>query len=180
MVSIWGWDMRFSLIKVAVLSVFQIALSSLVLHAQSESSRTVADYKSLGIDINLVVEGNIKQICKDILGYEYPAAAIICKRNENRLAWQISTKGKHGLITSLVVIENGKVVNCRILSSREERGKQISKKRYLKQFTNLSLKKSNRLSKRVDAISGATISSKAVMSAVVLALRLSEESKAQN
>jgi len=159
---------------VAVLVACQLVVASCVLRPQGGAKAAVRDYEMTGPENTLAVKGDVKLLCKDVLGYEYPVGTIKYRQSNDLSAWQITTKGKYGLITSRILIDKGKIIDCRVLSSNEIRGKQVTKRRYLRQFTGISLLKSNKLSKRVDAISGATVSSKAVTHAATLALRLEE------
>ncbi len=172
MASTWAWVMHFKQLPPLLLVTCQLVVASCAVHIQGGAKVDVGDYEAIGPEQTLAVKGDVRLLCKDALGYEYPLGLIIYRRNNNTAAWQIATKGKHGLITSLFIIKEGQIIDCRVLSSKEVRGKQIAKKRYLKQFTGLSLLKPNKLSKRVDGISGATTSSKAMMHAAILALRL--------
>ncbi|MFQ5951951.1 MAG: FMN-binding protein [Candidatus Omnitrophota bacterium] len=79
--------------------------------------------------------------------------------------------GKHGPITFAVIIgKDGKIEDMSILKSNEVRGSKIGRKRFLKQFVGKSLKDPLRLRKDIDAITGATISSKAAVKAAKNAL----------
>ncbi len=143
-------------------------------HTHGGVDVAVIDRDRIGPENTLAVRGDVKLLCKEVLGYEYPVGAIIYRRNNDISAWQVATRGKHGLITSSVIIEKGRIIDWRVLSSQEVRGRQVTKRRYLKQFAGISLVESSKLSKRVDAISGATITSKAMTDAAILALRLEE------
>lgn len=159
---------------VVLLVTCQLVVTSCSLRSQGGAKVAARDYEEIGTENTLPVRGDVKLLCKDVLGYEYPVGVIKYRRNNDLSVWQVATKGKHGLITSRILIEKGKIIDCRVLSSKEIRGKQVTKRRYLSQFTGASLLKSNKLSKRIDAISGATITSKAMTHAAILALRLEE------
>ena len=124
---------------------------------------------------SLKVDGRIAGICEEALGYKYPENEIeYCEGKSSRI-WAVATKGKHGLITTLFEIKAGKIVGSEVLESREQWGKQVESDLFLRQFAGASLAKDSKLSNRVEAVTGATISSRAVIGAAELALRLDAE-----
>lgn len=119
-----------------------------------------------------VVTGDVAALCKNILGYNYPSGEIIYRTMAGSTEWVLVTQGRHALITSRFVISDGQITSSEVLSSKEQRGRQITSKRFLRQFRGQYLSKEQLLSKRVDAITGATISSRAMTDAALLALSL--------
>ena len=120
----------------------------------------------------LKVEGKTARVCREVLGREYSASEIIYIKGQSFTVLSVEVDGKHGIITAEFAIRDGKIWNCRILSSREQRGRHIKSKRFLRQFFDAQLAGSGQLDKRIDGITGATTSSRSVQTAAVLALRL--------
>ncbi len=83
--------------------------------------------------------------------------------------------GKWGEIEVLVLIDTeGKVKNVVVLASSEKRGRPIVMRTFLNQFTGKVLKDKMEIGKAINAVTGATISSKAVCLMVKRALEVYE------
>ncbi|NQT94600.1 MAG: FMN-binding protein [Lentisphaerae bacterium] len=121
---------------------------------------------------SLSVTGDVSNLCADVLGRPYPHGTIRHGDGPGKTAWVLAAKGKHGLITAGFVVADGRIKDVAVLSDRERRGRPIRTRRYLRQFSGVGLRKNNSLDSRVDGITGATISSRAVERMAVLALRL--------
>lgn len=75
--------------------------------------------------------------------------------------------GKEGVVQVGVCLDsNNKISNVEVLSSDEDRGKAVTERIFLDQFTNKNASDDFVVGKDIDGISGATISSKAVSAAV--------------
>lgn len=148
-------------------------LLCLVSCATPESMRKDGDlFRSTDSLARIQVRGEIGRICRDTLGYAYPSDEITWQQLPHSRVWSITTKGRHGPITSQFEVQEGKIINSMVLSSKEQRGQLIKSPSYLRQFSGVSLSNSGALSKSVDGITGATISSKAMESAALLVLNL--------
>ena len=162
--------MTFKTITLQLTALFLLLLASCATTGSKDTN--AVEYNPPGPEMSLSIDGDIESLCRDILGYDYPARAITYWADKGTTVWILLSKGKHGSIKSRFVVEDGKILNCSILASKEVRGRQIRTRRFLRQFEGLSLLKSSKLSKGVDGITGATISSKAVRDAARLALAL--------
>lgn len=120
----------------------------------------------------LQVRGAVAATCREVLGYGYPQPRIVYYPGDEGTAWILSARGKHGPMTAGVLVANGCIEVVRVLADREARGRPVRSRRFLKQYDGLALDKAGELDKRVDAITGATVSSTAVTSMARLALRL--------
>jgi hypothetical protein len=126
-----------------------------------------------GNTVTLRVDQDIAEMCKQVLGYDYPLPVInYAQIRPSAYIWELATKGKHGVIISQFEIIDGQIVNTRILSSKERHGRQIASQRYLQQFHGVGLSENGWLNKRVDGITGASTTSNAVEAGAVLALKL--------
>jgi Na+-translocating ferredoxin:NAD+ oxidoreductase RnfG subunit len=75
--------------------------------------------------------------------------------------------GKWGPVHYIVALDlAGKVTDMAVMSYVEQRGRPISTKRFLSQFIGKTSKSALSVGKDVDAVSGATISSRATAFAV--------------
>jgi Na+-translocating ferredoxin:NAD+ oxidoreductase RnfG subunit len=83
--------------------------------------------------------------------------------------------GKWGPVKYIIAMDlNGKVTNLAVMSYVEQRGRPISTRRFLGQFIGKTAKSPLQVGKDVDAVSGATISSRASAFAVKKAIALYE------
>ncbi|MDP6686034.1 MAG: FMN-binding protein [Candidatus Omnitrophota bacterium] len=88
----------------------------------------------------------------------------------------ISETGKHGPVTFIIAItQEGKIRDIGLLEHREVKGGNIGSRRFLKQFVGKTSRDPIKLKKDIDAVTGATVSSKAATKAVKKALVIWEE-----
>ena len=111
---------------------------------------------------------------KQILGKPYPAKRIRYWKRGERSAWIIDQIGKTEPITVGVVVEQGKILELKILVFRESRGAEVRHSFFTDQFLGLNLNPSKKLSDYVDGITGATLSVIAVKKVARLALYLDQ------
>ncbi len=93
----------------------------------------------------------------------------------HRTLWILEEVGKEQPITMGVVIEEGKLLDINVLDYRESRGGEIQHKFFTDQFRGAELVKAKKrwtLSKKVDGITGATLSVRASKKVATLALFL--------
>lgn len=85
-------------------------------------------------------------------------------------------EGKYGTIRYIVGVSSGGIVSgVVILEFQEVRGKKIKRKEFLSQFIGSFFKGKLRTKKKIQAVTGATISTQAVISGVKKALLLYNE-----
>ena len=89
----------------------------------------------------------------------------------NKTAWVINEIGKEQPITIGVVVDGGKVDFVDILTYRESRGYEVRHDFFTRQFKGAALK-GDKLTNRIDGISGATLSVWAVTNVSEWALYL--------
>jgi len=75
-----------------------------------------------------------------------------------KTVWILEENGKEEPITAGFVISGGRIQQARVLIYRESRGMEIHSPGFLKQYEGVGLAPDNRLDRKVDAISGATLS----------------------
>ncbi len=79
-------------------------------------------------------------------------------RERDTTVWILEEIGKEELITAGFVVAGGKLERARVLVYRESRGMEVRFPAFLKQFEGAQLDKDRQLTRRIDGISGATLS----------------------
>lgn len=113
-----------------------------------------------------------------ILGHAPPQLRQRYWKSDGKTAWILEEIGKEEPITAGFVVENGKVLQARVLIYRESRGGEIRYPAFLKQYEGAGLTTKDYLDRSIDGISGATLSVRAMERMARLALyfdRLSRE-----
>ncbi|WP_339864725.1 FMN-binding protein [Paremcibacter congregatus] len=101
-------------------------------------------------------------------------------RNGNRTVWILNEIGKVLPITTGITVENEKIINLTVLTYRESHGSEIRFPAYSNQFNDVTLKDNLRLSKPINGISGATLSTNAMKKVSRLALYLHHKLMEEN
>ncbi len=117
------------------------------------------------------------QISKDI-DYQFHQLRVRYWGQDKRTAWILEEVGKEQPITMGFVVEEGKIIDFKVLVYRESRGDEIKHEFYRKQFRQAKLRehrKGLRLSQDIDGITGATLSVRASKKAATLALFLHQQ-----
>ncbi len=115
-----------------------------------------------------------KQVSR-ILGHPPPKLRVRYWLRGQRSAWILEEIGKERPITVGIVIEDDRVVEVRVLVYRESRGHEVRHPFFTRQFEGARLKQGDKLDRRIDGISGATLSVRALKRLVRLALWLHRE-----
>ena len=121
---------------------------------------------------NLWLTGDLQPAVRAILEHNYPAARLRYWRNGQRTAWVLEEIGKEMPITVGIVVDNGAVVRVRVLVYRESRGWEVKSPAFTAQFDGARLTPKQGLDRRIDGISGATLSVRALGRLARLALML--------
>ena len=142
----------------------KIALKSNL--AQSES-------KTLWLDKN--IQNKISQI----LSHNYPKLRLRYKRYQStehqQTVWFLDEIGKERPISFGISIINNQVDLIRVLVFRESRGGEIQMQAFSEQFNQIALNQEMRLNKRIDGITGATMSVSAMKKIARVALMLHQQ-----
>ena len=96
-----------------------------------------------------------------------------------RTAWILDEIGKDKPITAGVVVSAAGIEAVEVLVFRESRGWEIKFPQFTAQFVNARLDGEQRLDQRIDGITGATLSVKAMKRMARVALRLHEQTPAR-
>jgi len=122
----------------------------------------------------LWITSSIKPGVQNILGHPYPAARVRYWREGNRSAWILEEIGKVKPITAGFIVEEGAITRLKVLIYRESHGWEVKYPFFTDQFKDAELTKKHRLSKKIDGISGATLSVNALEKLSRLALYFHE------
>lgn len=121
----------------------------------------------------------LKADMKSILGHDYPGLRIRYWKHDGRTAWILDEIGKDKPITTGFVINAGRIERVRVLIFRESRGWEVRHSFFTDQYDNAALQADRDLDRRIDNISGATLSVRAVTRLARLALLLDQAVNAE-
>jgi hypothetical protein len=116
-----------------------------------------------------------KASIKQVFGRDYRGMRIRYWQQGARTAWILEELGKVKPITTGFVIENNQMISMQVLIYRETHGWEVRYPFFTDQFKGLELGETNRLNKKIDGISGATLSVNALTRLSKLALHLHKE-----
>ncbi len=120
----------------------------------------------------LWLKKDLKKQLSDILDHKYKGMRIRYWQQNRKTAWVLEETGKDKLITTGIVINEGKIEQVKVLIFRESRGWEVRHDFFTDQFKQIKLKDNNTLSKHIDNISGATLSVRAIRKLAQIALLL--------
>jgi hypothetical protein len=126
------------------------------------------------------LSGEKKATVRQLLGYDYPALRLRYWCRISRSAWVLEEVGKEQPITVGIIVENSYIKSLRVLTYRENRGGEVATASFTDQFNHASLDDNNRLERKIDGISGATLSVQALTRVAGLALFLHGQSSCEN
>lgn len=112
----------------------------------------------------------LKQRAAKILGHSYQGLRVRYWQDGARTAWILDEIGKEQPITTGIIVENNKIIAMQVLAYRESRGGEVQQDFFTKQFKELSLTQEDKLNKKIDGITGATLSVWALQKMARLAL----------
>lgn len=118
---------------------------------------------------------DIKAQIKQVFGKDYPGLRIRYWQQGNRTAWILEDIGKTKPITTGFLIENDQMLQMRVLIYRESHGWEVRYPFFTDQFEGLQRDTNNKLNRKIDGISGATLSVNALTRLSKLALFLHKE-----
>ena len=113
-----------------------------------------------------------RAVIDEILGHGLGALRVSYWRAGLRTAWILEEIGKVKPITTGFVVEDGAIARIRVLVYRESRGWEVRHDFFTAQFEGARLEDGLRLDRRIDGISGATLSVRALTRLARLALWL--------
>ena len=105
---------------------------------------------------------DLREAVKDILGHPPATMRMRYWREGDRTAWIVEEIGKEKPITTGIVITNGRIERVKVLVFRESRGWEVRHDFFTDQFRQVGLNGDHHLDRRIDSISGATLSVSAI------------------
>jgi len=114
---------------------------------------------------------DVRERIKAIMGHEVRALRIRYWGRDGRTAWILEEIGKVEPITTGLVVDSGELERIKVLIYRESRGWEVRYPFFTDQFKGAVLS-GTRLDRRIDGISGATLSVSALTRLAALALYL--------
>lgn len=122
----------------------------------------------------LWVTGDLRDAVERVLGHRFAALRVRYWFDGNRTAWILDEIGKELPITIGVTVAAGAIDNVRVLQFRESRGWEVRYPFFTDQFLAVRLGPDERLDRRIDGITGATLSVGAVTRIARIALLMHE------
>ena len=112
----------------------------------------------------------LKAEAEQVLERPYAGARVRYCEGGGRTAWILDEIGKTEPITTGIVVGEQGVEQVRVLVFRESRGGEVHREAFTRQYLQATLDDENRLDRRIDGITGATLSVWALNRQVRLAL----------
>ncbi|MAJ90865.1 MAG: FMN-binding protein [Legionellales bacterium] len=120
----------------------------------------------------LWLKKDLKKEIKKILGDEFKPLRLRYWDDGSKKAWILERIGRDKPITTGYVTSKGKILDVKVLVFRESRGWEVRYPFFTEQFSDATLKADTKLDRKIDGISGATLSVDALIKLARLALFL--------
>ena len=161
--------------RLAIIAWLTLCVSQVVFSAETvyldpadflEQALPGCDKKALWLD------KETKRRIEKLLERPFPGARVRYCQKDGKTGWILDGIGKTEPITSGIVVHEGRVEQVRVLVFRESRGAEVHRQAFVDQFDDTTLVEDHRLDRRIDGITGATLSVWALKRQVRLALFL--------
>ena len=120
----------------------------------------------------VILKGELAKQVKNILGHRYKKIRVPYWQQGCRSSWILEEIGKERPITTGFVVNSQGLEKVKVLIFRESRGWEVKHDFFSQQFTHAKLTNKHKLDKKIDNISGATLSVRAVTNISRMALLL--------
>lgn len=120
---------------------------------------------------HLILKGDLAKQVRSMLGHRYKKIRVPYWQEGCRTAWILEEIGKERPITTGFVVNSQGLEKVKVLIFRESRGWEVKHDYFGRQFVHAKLK-DQKLDRRIDNISGATLSVRAVTNISRMALLL--------
>jgi hypothetical protein len=124
----------------------------------------------------LWIDPSLRGELVDRYGWQ-PGLRVRFWQQDQRTAWILDEIGKDKPITAGFVIVDGAIEQAEVLVFRESRGWEIRHSFFTSQFARAALTSRGELDRRIDGITGATLSVRAMERMARVALKLHEQSQ---
>ena len=122
----------------------------------------------------LWISGDLRDAVERVLGHRFAALRLRYWHDGAKSVWILDEIGKELPITIGVTVTAGAIANVRVLEFRESRGWEVRYPFFTDQFVDARLDADGRLDRRIDGITGATLSVGAVTRIARVALLLDD------
>jgi hypothetical protein len=122
----------------------------------------------------LWISGELRDAVERVLGHRFTALRVRYWNDGAKSVWILDEIGKELPITIGVTVADGSIENVRVLEFRESRGWEVRYPFFTDQFVDARLEADGRLDRRIDGITGATLSVAAVTRIARVALLLDD------
>lgn len=126
------------------------------------------------------LSGERKSTVQQLLGHDYPALRLRYWCQNERSAWVLEELGKDLPITVGIIVDKDYIKSLRVLTYRENRGGEVATPSFTDQFNHRTLQENGTLDTKIDGISGATLSVKALTRLATIALFLHSDTGCNN
>lgn len=126
----------------------------------------------------LWVTGPLREKVEQILGHRFGSLRVRYWFGGTKSVWVLDEIGKELPITIGVTVDGGAITNLRVLEFRESRGWEVRYPFFTDQFNNAKLLTGDKLDRKIDGITGATLSVGAVTRIAKVALILHDNVQA--
>lgn len=123
----------------------------------------------------LWVSGELRDKVEHALGHRFASLRVRYWDDGTTSVWILDEIGKELPITIGVTVKDKDIENVRVLEFRESRGWEVRYPFFTDQFDKASLDKNGRLDRKIDGITGATLSVSAVTRVARVALILNDD-----
>ena len=120
----------------------------------------------------LWVSGELRNTVERVLGHRFESLRVRYWYDGARSLWVLDEIGKELPITIGVTVERGAIADVSVLEFRESRGWEVRYPFFTNQFANARLTPDSKLDRKIDGITGATLSVGAVTRIARVALIL--------
>lgn len=120
----------------------------------------------------LFLAADVRARVERVLGHRTPLLRVRYWRRGPRTVWILDEIGKEQPITTGIQIDSGRINQVRVLKYRESRGAEVQRESFTAQFREARLVDEDMLDRRIDGITGATMSVRALTRQARMALVL--------
>ena len=163
-----------------VQKMWQMALCCALLFGAHSARCAVTPEAFLGSAFNntlpapqaLFLAADVRARVERALGHRTPLLRVRYWRRGPRTVWILDEIGKEQPITTGIQIDSGRINQVRVLKYRESRGAEVQRESFTAQFRDARLRGEDMLDRRIDGITGATLSVRALTRQARVALIL--------
>lgn len=120
----------------------------------------------------LAMTGTVAANAREILGHAPLVAEVRYWTAEGQTVWILDGRHKTGLYLAGFAVQDGRLIDSQVLEYRARHGQGVRDRSFTRQFAGAALNEGRQLDRRIDGITGATISVNSMKNLARLALYL--------